>query len=64
VDISPEAVELAKQLAVKKGVACRFPAADLLGDLTELEDSFDFAYDWEVLHHFFPENRSQYANVH
>jgi SAM-dependent methyltransferase len=56
---------LAQQLALEKGVACRFLAADLLGDLTELEDSFDFAYDWELLHHVFPKNRTEYvANVH
>jgi len=65
VDISPKAVELAQQLAVKKDVTCRFLAADLLGNLTELENSFDFAYDWEVLHHVFPDSRGRYvANVH
>jgi SAM-dependent methyltransferase len=62
VDISPKALELAQQLAVKKDVSCRFLGADLLGNLTELEDSFDFAYDWEVLHHVFPENRDRYID--
>ena len=64
VDISPGAIELAQQLAAKESVSCRFLAADVLGDLAELEDSFDLAYDWEVLHHVFPENRNRYvANV-
>lgn len=65
VDISPKALELATRLARKKGVSCRFLAADLLADVTALEASFDFAYDWEVLHHIFPENRGRYvANIH
>lgn len=31
--------------------------ADLLGDLHEVAGTFDFAYDWEFLHHIFPEDR-------
>jgi SAM-dependent methyltransferase len=64
VDISVKALDLAKRLARKKGVSCRFVAADLLDEVLALEASFDFAYDWEVLHHVFPENRERYlANV-
>lgn len=32
-----------------------------LGDLHEVRETFDFAYDWELLHHIFPENRKNYA---
>jgi SAM-dependent methyltransferase len=66
IDISVEALEFAKRLASKKAVSCRFIAADLLGEkISALQASFDFAYDWEVLHHVFPENRDRYvANVH
>ncbi len=65
VDVSPAAIELAEQLARKNDVSCRFVAADLLGDSLPLEVSFDFAYDWEVLHHIFPEDRGRYVvNVH
>ncbi len=65
IEISPQALELAKRLAVKKGVACRFIAGDLTGNFEGLDCSFDFAYDWEVLHHVFPENRERYVcNVH
>jgi SAM-dependent methyltransferase len=60
-DISPKALELAKGLADKKGAACRFIAGDLTRELEGLDGSFDFAYDWEVLHHVFPENREQYV---
>ena len=64
-DISSKALDLARRLAAARGVACRFVAADLLGDLREFESAFDFAYDWEVLHHVFPQDRPRYAaNVH
>jgi len=41
-------------------VKCTFVVADVLGDLTEIADKFDFAYDWELLHHIFPEAREKY----
>jgi SAM-dependent methyltransferase len=65
IDISIEALELAKLRASKKDVSCRFIAADLLGEVSANLASFDFAYDWEVLHHVFPEDRDRYvANVY
>ncbi len=65
VDISPTAIMIAQENARKKRVRCDFIAADVLGNLKEVEESFDFAYDWEVLHHIFPEQREKYLqNVH
>jgi cyclopropane fatty-acyl-phospholipid synthase-like methyltransferase len=65
VDSSPEAIRLARENAAKKGVSCRFVVADVLGDLREITETFDFAYDWELLHHIYPEQRATYvANVH
>jgi SAM-dependent methyltransferase len=65
VDIFPKAIELAESLAGRKDVSCRFMTGDLLGDPGQLEQSFDFAYDWEVLHHVFPQDRQKYVrNVH
>ncbi|MEW5925508.1 MAG: methyltransferase domain-containing protein [Candidatus Zixiibacteriota bacterium] len=65
VDISKNAIALATGLAASKGAKCKFIATDLLGDLSEFHSSFDFAFDWEVLHHIAPENRSRYLeNVH
>jgi len=65
VDSSPTAVHIAKQNAEQKGVMCTFLVADVLGDLHEIASTFDFAYDWEVLHHFFPVQRKHYIeNVH
>jgi SAM-dependent methyltransferase len=62
IDISPAAVELAGRLAAEKGVTCRFLAEDWLEDVGKLERSFDFAYDWEVLHHVFPKDREKYVD--
>jgi len=65
IDISQHAVKYAEELAAREGVTCRFVAADLLGDLKEFHERFDLAYDWELLHHIFPEDRPRYIqNVH
>jgi len=61
VDISPTAVAYAREQAGKKGVACRFIAADVLGDLKDVDGTFGFAFDWELLHHLFPEQRKKYV---
>jgi SAM-dependent methyltransferase len=61
VDISPTAITLAGENAKNKGVSCDFIVADVLGDLKEVEGTFDFAYDWELLHHIFPEQRNTYV---
>ncbi len=64
VDLSSVAIGMATHSASRKGVSCRFVAADVLGDLPELSGPFDFAYDWELLHHIFPPDRERYvANV-
>ena len=61
VDLSPTAITLAKENAKKKGVMCDFIVANVLGDLKEVVGTFDFAYDWELLHHIFPEQRTKYV---
>ena len=64
-DISTSALDLATDLARQKKVACRFVARDMTEIVNDFDNTFDFAYDWEVLHHVFPENRKQYVmNVH
>jgi len=60
VDSSPTAIKIAGEQAKKQRGRCRFIVADLLGDLHEVTDTFDFAYDWEFLHHIFPEDREVY----
>ncbi len=61
VDISPMAIKIAKENAKKKTIKCNFLVADVLGELDEIEETFDFAYDWGLLHHIFPEKRKKYV---
>lgn len=61
VDISPTAIEVAKENSSKRRVRCHFIVADILGDMKEIKGTFDFAYDWELLHHIFPEQREKYV---
>ena len=61
VDSSSAAIGIAREKAAKAGVSCRFVVADLLGDLREIGETFDFGYDWELLHHIMPEDRETYA---
>jgi len=61
IDISPTAIEYARDNAKKKGAECRFLVCDVLGDIDEIGETFDFAYDWELLHHIFPEKRKKYV---
>jgi 2-polyprenyl-3-methyl-5-hydroxy-6-metoxy-1,4-benzoquinol methylase len=62
VDISEKAIEIARELAQKSGVKCEFIVADVLGDMSEIKTEYDFVYDWELLHHIFPENRNKYID--
>ncbi len=65
VDISPTAIGIAQENARRENAKCDFIAADLLGDLHEVRGTYDFGYDWELLHHIFPEDRGTYVrNVH
>ena len=61
IDNSPAAIRIARENANKKGVKGTFLVADVLGDLDEVKETFDFAYDWELLHHIFPEKRKKYV---
>jgi SAM-dependent methyltransferase len=61
VDFSETAIELARNSALKSEVNCKFISADVLGEMTEVKETFDFAYDWELLHHVFPQDREKYV---
>jgi SAM-dependent methyltransferase len=62
IDISPKAIELATKNAAEKKVECNFIVADLLDDLLDIINKpFDFAYDWEVMHHVYPGERKKFA---
>ena len=65
IDISSTAIKIAKENAKKKRVKCNFLVANVLSNLDEVKERFEFAYDWELLHHMFPEQRRTYVeNVH
>jgi len=62
VDVSANAVGMAVRLAEARRVSCCFVQADLTAAVPDdLAGAFDFAYDWEVLHHVFPVDRARYA---
>lgn len=60
VDSSPTALSIAQKNAQRLGVRCSFIVADLIGDLHEINGRFDFAFEWELLHHIFPKDREKY----
>jgi cyclopropane fatty-acyl-phospholipid synthase-like methyltransferase len=60
IDISENAINIARNSASIAGVNCQFTVADVTGDLPGFDERFDFAYDWELLHHIFPEDRDRY----
>ncbi|MCZ7556160.1 MAG: class I SAM-dependent methyltransferase [Bacteroidia bacterium] len=61
VDLSPTAVGMAREHAAAAGVRVRFLAADVTAELDELHGDFAFGWDWEMLHHLFPEQRLRYV---
>jgi cyclopropane fatty-acyl-phospholipid synthase-like methyltransferase len=61
IDSSPTAIRFAREKADRVGVTCSFVVADLLGDLHEVQGKFDFGFDYELLHHFMPEERETYV---
>jgi cyclopropane fatty-acyl-phospholipid synthase-like methyltransferase len=60
IDLSPTAINMAIEKTKQKGVFCNFIAANLLDGVDDLSGQFNFAFDWEVLHHIFPEDRKKY----
>jgi cyclopropane fatty-acyl-phospholipid synthase-like methyltransferase len=65
VDISPKAIEIAKNIAKKRNLTCNFLVVDVVEGLNKLGKNWDFAYDWGMLHHILPEQRQKYVrNVH
>ena len=61
-DISESAIKIANESALSKGVQCNFIVGNVIEFNFETLELFDCAYDWEVLHHVFPEDREKYAS--
>jgi len=61
IDFSPTAIKIAKENAKNKGAKCNFFVADITDELNEVNQTWDFAYDWGLLHHIFPRKRQKYV---
>jgi 2-polyprenyl-3-methyl-5-hydroxy-6-metoxy-1,4-benzoquinol methylase len=59
-DISREAINIAIEGATRDGVNCSFEVVDIVSSIESLVTDFDFVYEWEVLHHIFPDDRPRY----
>jgi len=65
VDIAPTAVGIARRNAAAEGLDCSFLTADLTADPPAFAEKFDFAWEWEVLHHIAPALRPAWVrNLH
>ena len=61
VDFSNVAIEKAKKLAIKDNLSIEFFVADFTQKLKLNLYEFDFAFDYGLLHHIFPEDREIYT---
>ena len=61
VDFSQTAIRIARENAAKKGVKCNFFVADVVEGLDKVNQTWDFVYDWGLLHHILPEQRQKYV---
>lgn len=60
VDFCKTAIGFARDKAKKKGLDCSFFVADVVSDISVVHDMYDLIFDWELLHHIFPEHREKY----
>jgi len=60
IDVSENAVKLAKKNAVERGLKIKFVSMDV-ADLGKMEDRFDFVFEWAILHHVVFEQRQEYV---
>jgi 2-polyprenyl-3-methyl-5-hydroxy-6-metoxy-1,4-benzoquinol methylase len=51
INMSSAAIEIARKNAESRNIKCYFLAADVVNELDKVEQKWDFAYDWNVLHH-------------
>jgi len=60
IDISENAIKLAKENAAKHNIKIKFMPLDV-ADLDKINDKFDFVFEWAILHHIMPEQRQKYT---
>ena len=61
VDFSPTAIRIARENASRKGLRCDFFVADVVEELDRVNQTWDFACEWGLLHHIPPEQRQKYV---
>ena len=61
VDFSSAAIEKAQKLAMEEELSIEFLIADFTKELYLNLSNFDFAFDYGLLHHVYPEQREQYT---
>jgi len=61
VDFSLTAIRIAKENAERKNAKCNFFVADVVDELDEVNQTWDFVYGWGLLHHILPEQRQKYV---
>jgi SAM-dependent methyltransferase len=59
-DLSDVAIRIARENALRKHISILFIAGDLLKDPLPRHSRFGFIFEWEVLHHVFPEQRPEW----
>jgi len=62
VDFSSAAIEKAQKLAMEEELSIEFLIADFTKELYLNLSNFDFAFDYGLLHHVYPEQRENYAS--
>jgi SAM-dependent methyltransferase len=62
IDFSEMAIELASKQAERENVKCKFQVGDLTDTDFKSNATYEFAYDWELLHHVFPDDRDTYIH--
>lgn len=65
IDKSPRAISIAKKHMLDEGVTCNFFVVNVLKNFDRFKGSYDFIFDWQLLHHIYPEYRHNYVrNIH
>lgn len=60
VDFCETAIRYALKRSKEQDLGCSFLVGDVTEDISFIDDTFDLVYDWELLHHIFPEHRAKY----
>jgi len=65
IDKSPRAISIAQKRMLDEGVTCNFFVVDVLENFNRFQGLYDFIFDWQLLHHIYPEYRENYVrNIH